>query len=131
MGLIPGDGMLRRLGRDRLVRGPRQETEQPDGAKRRQLRALENWAAACSWACRVASSAACVADCACAFARASRIDACACCPCLLYTSDAADDLLCVDLGGRCIIKKKVDTDAKTWMGCITHQYAKLVQCGTH
>src|SRR5450756_2284936 len=33
-----------------------------------------------------------------------------CCPspvaCLLYTSDAADDLLCVDLGGRRIIKKK-------------------------
>ena len=26
--------------------------------------------------------------------------------CLLYTSDAADDLLCVDLGGRSIIKKK-------------------------
>src|SRR5428012_7600 len=26
--------------------------------------------------------------------------------CLLYTSDAADDLLCVDLGGRCLIKKK-------------------------
>ena len=26
--------------------------------------------------------------------------------CLLYTSDAADDLLCVDLGGRTIIKKK-------------------------
>ena len=26
--------------------------------------------------------------------------------CLLYTSDAADDLLCVDLGGRRIIKKK-------------------------
>src|SRR5680860_1334181 len=26
-------------------------------------------------------------------------------PCLLYTSDAADDLLCVDLGGRRIIKK--------------------------
>src|SRR5450756_2049604 len=25
--------------------------------------------------------------------------------CLLYTSDAADDLLCVDLGGRRIIKK--------------------------
>ncbi len=25
---------------------------------------------------------------------------------LLYTSDAADDLLCVDLGGRRIIKKK-------------------------
>ena len=27
-------------------------------------------------------------------------------PCLLYTSDAADDLLCVDLGGRRILKKK-------------------------
>ena len=26
--------------------------------------------------------------------------------CLLYTSDAADDLLCVDLGGRRISKKK-------------------------
>ena len=26
--------------------------------------------------------------------------------CLLYTSDAADDLLCVDLGGRRIINKK-------------------------
>ena len=26
--------------------------------------------------------------------------------CLLYTSDAADDLLCVDVGGRRIIKKK-------------------------
>ena len=25
-------------------------------------------------------------------------------PCLLYTSDAADDLSCVDLGGRRIIK---------------------------
>ena len=27
--------------------------------------------------------------------------------CLLYTSDAADDLLCVDLGGRRILKKKL------------------------
>src|SRR5659263_575550 len=26
--------------------------------------------------------------------------------CLLYTSDAADDLLCVDLGGSRLIKKK-------------------------
>ena len=26
--------------------------------------------------------------------------------CLLYTSDAADDLLCVDLGGRRILTKK-------------------------
>ena len=29
--------------------------------------------------------------------------------CLLYTSDAADDLLCVDLGGRRIIKKKTSS----------------------
>ena len=28
--------------------------------------------------------------------------------CLLYTSDAADDLICVDLGGRRIITKKKD-----------------------
>ena len=27
-------------------------------------------------------------------------------PCLLYTSDAADDLPCVDLGGRRILQKK-------------------------
>ena len=32
--------------------------------------------------------------------------------CLLYTSDAADDLLCVDLGGRRIIKKKTKKYAK-------------------
>src|SRR5680860_1148144 len=31
------------------------------------------------------------------------------CTCLLYTSDAADDLLCVDLCGRRIIKKKKKT----------------------
>ena len=29
--------------------------------------------------------------------------------CLLYTSDAADDLPCVDLGGRRLIKKKKNT----------------------
>ncbi len=28
-------------------------------------------------------------------------------PCPLYTTDAADDLHCVDLGGRRIIKKKI------------------------
>ena len=32
--------------------------------------------------------------------------------CLLYTSDAADDLLCVDLGGRRIIKKKKQSSKK-------------------
>ena len=35
------------------------------------------------------------------------------CCCLLYTSDAADDLLCVDLGGRRIIKKKIRTRKAT------------------
>ena len=34
--------------------------------------------------------------------------------CLLYTSDAADDLLCVDLGGRRIIKKKKNYTALTF-----------------
>ena len=39
--------------------------------------------------------------------------------CLLYTSDAADDLLCVDLGGRRIIKKKkqqksTENQTNTW-----------------
>ena len=33
--------------------------------------------------------------------------------CLLYTSDAADDLLCVDLGGRRIIKNKNTTTDQT------------------
>mgnify|MGYP003684344297 CR=1 FL=1 len=28
--------------------------------------------------------------------------------CLLYTSDAADDMQCVDLGGRRIIKKNIN-----------------------
>ena len=32
--------------------------------------------------------------------------------CLLYTSDAADDLLCVDLGGRRLIKKKKEKKTK-------------------
>src|SRR5450756_3100677 len=34
--------------------------------------------------------------------------------CLLYTSDAADDLLCVDLGGRRIIKKKTKQNKKSY-----------------
>ena len=33
--------------------------------------------------------------------------------CLLYTSDAADDLLCVDLGGRRVIQKKTTTNSDT------------------
>ena len=35
--------------------------------------------------------------------------------CLLYTSDAADDLLCVDLGGRRIIKKKTKNELVEWL----------------
>ena len=34
-------------------------------------------------------------------------------PCLLYTSDAADERSSVDLGGRRIIKKKKNTQNKT------------------
>ena len=41
--------------------------------------------------------------------------------CLLYTSDAADDLLCVDLGGRRIIKKK----KKTTTHYLIHTFHKL------
>ena len=36
----------------------------------------------------------------------SSMDAALLVPCLLYTSDAADDMQCVDLGGRRIIKKQ-------------------------
>ena len=39
--------------------------------------------------------------------QAGREDAVPLAPCLLYTSDAADDLPCVDLGGRRIIKTKM------------------------
>ena len=35
-------------------------------------------------------------------------------PCLLYTSDAADERSSVDLGGRRIIKKKKTTITKQW-----------------
>eukprot|EP00825_Cyclidium_porcatum_P037228 TRINITY_DN406_c0_g1_i3.p2 TRINITY_DN406_c0_g1~~TRINITY_DN406_c0_g1_i3.p2 ORF type:complete len:124 (+),score=1.61 TRINITY_DN406_c0_g1_i3:77-448(+) len=34
--------------------------------------------------------------------------------CLLYTSDAADDMQCVDLGGRRIIKKKKKKLTNRW-----------------
>ena len=40
-------------------------------------------------------------------------------PCLLYTSDAADDLPCVNLGGRRIIKKK--KSARRGKGRIHHE----------
>src|SRR5659263_467736 len=41
-------------------------------------------------------------------------------PCLLYTSDAADDLLCVDLGGRRIIKKKNKPNKQQLTNPTTH-----------
>eukprot|EP00825_Cyclidium_porcatum_P044825 TRINITY_DN6672_c0_g1_i1.p1 TRINITY_DN6672_c0_g1~~TRINITY_DN6672_c0_g1_i1.p1 ORF type:complete len:171 (-),score=34.54 TRINITY_DN6672_c0_g1_i1:84-596(-) len=37
--------------------------------------------------------------------------------CLLYTSDAADDMQCVDLGGRRIIKKKKIKNKSKKSGC--------------
>src|SRR5450756_113790 len=43
---------------------------------------------------------------ACSHARIVRVAVKPSMTCLLYTSDAADDLLCVDLGCRRIIKKK-------------------------
>ena len=53
--------------------------------------------------------------------------------CLLYTSDAADDLLCVDLGGRRIIKKKthikshiIPTYLKALLFQTTHSMSVLV-----
>ena len=38
--------------------------------------------------------------------RANTVELYRCYCCLLYTSDAADDMQCVDLGGRRIIKKR-------------------------
>eukprot|EP00831_Metopus_contortus_P084772 TRINITY_DN9703_c0_g1_i3.p1 TRINITY_DN9703_c0_g1~~TRINITY_DN9703_c0_g1_i3.p1 ORF type:complete len:110 (-),score=4.97 TRINITY_DN9703_c0_g1_i3:31-360(-) len=40
--------------------------------------------------------------------------------CLLYTSDAADDTPCVDLGGRRIIKKK-NNELRHYTICISYQ----------
>ena len=46
--------------------------------------------------------------------------------CLLYTSDAADDLLCVDLGGRRIIKKK---NLEKWQFLDqNHRLTRLEKC---
>ena len=40
--------------------------------------------------------------------------------CLLYTSDAADDMQCVDLGGRRIIKKKKKNTSKQLTTCLLY-----------
>ena len=50
----------------------------------------------------------------------------ACYTCLLYTSDAADDLLCVDLGGRRIIKKKKRRKRRKGTQNQTHLYRTLL-----
>ncbi len=42
--------------------------------------------------------------------------------CFLYTSDAADDLLCADLGGRRTIKKK------TFLISVSHSLSMLHMC---
>src|SRR5450756_1992612 len=44
--------------------------------------------------------------------------------CLLYTSDAADDLPCVDLGGRRIIKTK----KRRSTGCTAYTYPSKNTC---
>ena len=44
-----------------------------------------------------------------------------CGSCLLYTSDAADDLLCVDLGGWRIIKKKTTESTDCYTPYHKHQ----------
>ena len=49
--------------------------------------------------------------------------------CLLYTSDAADDLLCVDLGGRRIIKKKNEKTITTTQ--IQHKAIKSTKTHQH
>ena len=48
--------------------------------------------------------------------------------CLLYTSDAADDLLCVDLGGRRIIQKKTNSATTTRHTIITSHHQKSHIC---
>ena len=42
-------------------------------------------------------------------------------PCLLYTSDAADERSSVDLGGRRIIKKKKQNKQNNQKGVITNK----------
>ncbi len=57
--------------------------------------------------CMCVSMCVCVCVCVCLYMCVCVcVCACVCVCCLLYTSDDADDLLCVDLGGRRIIKKK-------------------------
>ena len=43
--------------------------------------------------------------------------------CLLYTSDAADDMQCVDLGGRRIIKK---TLRASWIASVVERVVRVL-----
>ena len=52
-------------------------------------------------------------------------------PCLLYTSDAADERSSVDLGGRRIIKKKNKVDIYTTCVCTSTRTAGLYQQCSH
>ena len=47
-------------------------------------------------------------------------------PCLLYTSDAADERSSVDLGGRRIIKKNIKKQRKQTKTTITHNYNRTL-----
>ena len=51
--------------------------------------------------------------------------------CLLYTSDAADDLLCVDLGGRRILKKNKTTQHTHTLAHTTTYYTHTLITSTH
>ena len=47
-------------------------------------------------------------------------------PCLLYTSDAADDRISVDLGGRRIIKKKLNLRRKSKKRLFTESFILFI-----
>ena len=51
--------------------------------------------------------------------------------CLLYTSDAADELLCVNLGGCRLIKKKKNTDKKQKHPQLLYTYTSTLYHATH
>ena len=51
--------------------------------------------------------------------------------CLLYTSDAADDLLCVDLGGRRILNKKNTSSILDYPSSITYLLSIILNSSIH
>ena len=54
MSVVPVNGMLRPLERERRSRGHRQKRSQPDSVEAPQLSFPVNMEAACSWPCRMA-----------------------------------------------------------------------------